>query len=118
VLSYNLKEIRRDTMDEKKELAARQAKEEFTREYMRSGPFAGYVNMVGTTFRFLAERPKNASEEELELIKKEIAAKGEDPEEYYIVVGLERRLPQGMNLPNVYKGFKVSVSVIGRIRAL
>lgn len=98
------------------------AKEEFVREYMMSGPFSEYINMVEFTRRFIAEwkyRGGDPAEfiEGTAKIEEELIQAGEDPEELVLFVGLEKPLPEGMSLPKTYKGFKVFVGVIGEIRA-
>lgn len=121
--------------EEEKIAEVSKAEEEFVREYMMVRPFSEYINMVGITFRFIAEWRKQRGDgapavsfeylkrelveiEEAERMKEKLIHSGENPEEYCIHVGLERPLPEGVSLPDTYKGFKVFVMVIGEIRLL
>lgn len=99
-------------------------KEAFVRDYMKKEPYNEYVNMVGVTKRYIAEteiRIKSVpsvgelKEEELEKSKEILRKAGEDPEEWCVMVGLRRVLPDDLTLPEVYRGIRIYVTVIGEI---
>jgi len=94
---------------------------------MLTGPYSEYVNMVYLTIRDIAEweergRPESVRDmsgkiKGAEKIRKELIASGEDPDERVIIVGLGKPLEKGMEMPKIYRGFKVFVlGVIGEIR--
>ena len=66
-----------------------------------------------------AETEGLTTEEEIrkeqERVKEKIRQAGEDPEEWYIMVGLRKPLPDHLTLPEVYKGYKVFVEVVGEV---
>jgi hypothetical protein len=113
-------------MTKKKLSEVTKAKEAFVQDYMKKEPYSEYVNMVGITKRYIAEteiRIKSVSfveklKDELEKSKEILRESGEDPEEWCITVGLRRKLPDYLTLPEVYKGFKVYVVAIGEIVVL
>lgn len=91
----------------------------FTEEYMLCKSWADYIVSCGLTYYFVAEWLRCGAEEgkHLEEIRAGLIVAGEDPDEWRILVGLRAELPEGLTLPEVYKGVKVFTRVIGEIQA-
>jgi len=84
---------------------ARGAKEAFVQEHMLHGPCALYIDVCGLTTRGVIESQGLA------------VPSGKDLSEWMLAVGLRMPLPEGLILPETYRGLELFVSVVGGIKA-
>ena len=90
-------------------------KEEFEQIYMFSEPWSEYVNMCGITDRVIAETDWRDGVPGRENTRQALLAAGENPDELCIRVGLRKPLPEELSLPEIFKGIRVYVILIGEI---
>lgn len=87
----------------------------FVQEYLKSEPFSEYVNHVGITWFAVLEWLKRGRAGSPDEVAEELKNAGQNPKELYLIVGLGKPLPDNLKLPDVYKGFKVFVVLMGEM---
>lgn len=90
-------------------------KEEFVQTYMMKKPWNEFVTMVGLTQRTIVEWSNRGRKGSPEEVRKELEQAGENPNEWFIHVGLKRPLPENVSLPTVFKDIKVYSEVVGEL---
>lgn len=79
--------------------------EKFFNEYMIQEPWKNYINLVGISTVKIQERNSTPM--------------GSNPDDSLCLsVGLSKKLPKHLKLPEVYMGVRVFVNKIGKIRPL
>lgn len=84
----------------------------FFLEYALAGPFSGHIIGSGYMSKVAVVWLESGKVKSPEQVAEDLREKNEDPEEMYLLVCLRYNLPEGMELPATYKGFKLFTRVM------
>jgi len=94
---------------------------EFMEKYYDAESFRECVIMCGYSQYYVMEwatRKIVGENKSVAQIREEIIKKGEDPYGWVLQIGLRKKIPEGIEIPDEFKGLKIYVEWIGNIAAL
>jgi hypothetical protein len=85
---------------------------EFSRLYHLTRPFSDHVFYSAIGERFVLEWMwERGREDPLDQVKSDITERGEDPDELVLLAILRSQLPEGVDIPDEFKGIKTYILI-------
>ena len=97
-------------MTEEQRVAVAIAQQHFIDEYLSHSPHADLIVSVGVANRLTLEWSRIGGSRQG--VRHTLIARGDDPDELFLFVGLKNSLPSSLRLPAYYEGFRVYTEVV------